>query len=145
MKTLFLAEVELLPALSFGGYILVLFLPIFFLLLIARFRGFFASIFFLPFALSGIYFASTCPAVMNLFTNIGLFGEGMVKGIEVLNNLYVSVHYGLFNKLANHISIDFIKNILISNWFGLVLYLILFVIFFAIFKKRKKRKEEDLF
>ena len=82
---------------------------------------------------------------MNLFTKIGLFGEGMVKGIEVLNNLYVSVHYGLFNKLANHISIDFIKNILISNWFGLVLYLILFVIFFAIFKKRKKRKEEDLF
>ena len=145
MKTIFLAEVELLPALSFGGYILVLFLPIFFLLLIARFRGFFASIIFLPFALSGIYFASTFPIVMNLFAKIGLFGEGMVKGIEVLNNLYVSVHYGLFNKLANHISIDFIKNILISNWFGLVLYLILFVIFFAIFKKRKKRKEEDLF
>ena len=145
MNAIYLVEVEILPALSLLGYLLVLIFPIIILLLIARFRGFFASIFFLPLSLSAIYFASSFQKVMNQLNKIGLIGDGIRKGVETCNNLYVSVHYGIFSKLAGYIDVDFIKNILNSTWFGLVLYLILFVVFFALCKKRKRKKEEDLF
>lgn len=72
-----------LDILNYLGYFLIILLPIALVLLIARFRSFWASIFFLPFIYGLIYFALSFSQVTDLLAKIGSFGDGLVNGAAV--------------------------------------------------------------
>lgn len=127
------------------GAFMVLIIPIFFLLLIARFRGFLASIFFLPLVHGLLYFACTFEQVGTYISNLGELGEGIEIGLLHIIYLFNFFHFGLMNYICNMVKVEMVSKILLANWFAFVPYLVLFVIFFAIFKRKKKRKEEDYF
>ncbi len=134
-----------LDILNYLGYFLIILLPIALVLLIARFRSFWASIFFLPFIYGLIYFALSFSQVTDLLAKIGSFGDGLVNGAAVNTAFFMSGHQIIIDLITDAIKNETVTKVLNEAWFAFVPYLVLFVIFFAIFKKRKRRKEEDYF
>lgn len=142
---LLLLESTIVSILEACGIFSALIIPFFFLLLIARFRGFFASIFFLPFIHGLLYFLTTIEVVNTTLIGLGDFGNGLLAGITVISEFFITFHSFLMGVISGLINNEMVTQVLLANWFSFVPYLILFVIFFAIFKKRKAPKEEDYF
>lgn len=142
---LLLLESTVVSILEVSGIFTALIIPFFFLLLIARFRGFFASIFFLPFVHGLLYFVTTIELVNTTLVGIGDFGVGLLAGISVISQFFLTFHNFLMGLISGLINNEMVTKVLHANWFAFVPYLILFVIFFAIFKKRRAAKEEDYF
>lgn len=127
------------------GYFLVILLPIALVLLIARFRGFLASIFFLPFIYGVVYFALSYNQVTDMLSKIGEFGTGVIEGAAINTSFFLAGHQIIIDLITHAIKNDTVTKVLNETWFAFVPYLVLFVIFFVAFKKRKRRKEEDYF
>lgn len=128
-----------------AGCFLIIIVPIILTLLIARFRGWIASLFCLPFLHGLIAFALNYSQVTDAISKLGNFGQGLLDGADsclaIFNGFHNSVVYCLCRLISNETAVKIFN----EAWFGFVPYLVIFVILFAIFKKRKKRKEEDYF
>ena len=90
---LLLLESTIVSILEVCGIFSALIIPFFFLLLIARFRGFFASIFFLPFIHGLLYFLTTIEVVNTTLIGLGDFGNGLLAGIAVISEFLISTIY----------------------------------------------------
>lgn len=141
---LILEKVQWLDCLA---YLLPIIIPLAFVLLVARFRSFFASIFFLPFIHGLLIFLLSISKVVNFITSkMGSFGSSLIKGIELSCTPFSIFHSVIVDSILNTlINNKTCNDIFSSNWFMFVPYLILFIIFFVIFKKRKRKKEADYF
>lgn len=136
--------VENLPFLA--TYFAVLLIPIILVLMIARFRSFFASIWFLPFFFGLMAFLLTVPEIADWLGTLGDYGESIVSGVTVNTTYFLAGHTTLMSLITSLVGENqVVAEILQASWFYFVPYLLLFIIFFAIFKKRKKKKEEDFF
>lgn len=127
------------------GYYLAMVLPILLVLLIARFRGFWASIFFLPFFGGVVAFVLSLQNVVDVLNSVKDFGPGVLGGFEVINSCFRAFHTQMMTLICNAANNEIVSDILLADWFCFVPYLVLFVFFFALFKKKKVRREEDYF
>ena len=142
---LLLLESTIISVPEICGIFSALIIPFFFLLLIARFRGFMASIFFLPFMHGLLYFLATIEIVCTTLIGLGDFGVGLLEGIAIVSQFFLTFHQLLMGLISGLINIEMVTKVLLADWFAFVPYLILFVLFFAIFKRKKGPKEEDYF
>lgn len=125
------------------GFFIAMIVPFFFLLLIARFRSFLASIFFFPFLIGSSAFALTFEQVTNLIKKLGTIGEGLLDGITVHTTYFEAFHLQIIEFSLQYLKNETIANIFRSDWFMCVPYFLFFIVFFALFKKRRREKEED--
>ena len=125
------------------GYFISLLLPFLLLLLIARFRGFFASIFFLPFFFGLMAFLVKLPEVSKFLTDLGPFGEGALGGMLASSTYFMLGHVQLIELILQGNTNKTLCDVLRADWFMFVPYLVLFIIFFAIFHKRKRRNQDE--
>lgn len=130
-----------LNGLEIIGYFLALILPIFILLLIARFRGFWASIWFLPAIYGLVTFLVSIDAISDFLLNHGDFLLGFAEGTAINGAFFLAFHTPLMNLLAAIFNNEAVTNVLQATWMYFVPYLVLFVIFFLIFKIRRKNKQ----
>lgn len=128
------------------GFFLAMIIPFFLLLIIARFRGFLASIFFFPTFIGLVSFALTFSQVNTMINKLGSIGTGLLEGAKIHTSYFSSFHnyiiellLELFNKN------ELLSKVLNSSWFVFAPYLVLFAIFFILFKKRKQKREDDYF
>ena len=136
--------IENLPFIA--TYLAVLLVPFIIVLMIARFRSFFASIWFLPFIFGLMAFLITVPEISNWLLSLGGYGESITEAINVHSVYFAAGHSLLMGTICSLIGENqIVLEILNATWFYFVPYLLLFIIFFAIFKKRKKKKEEEIF
>ena len=113
------------------------------LLLIARFRGFWSSLFFIPAMCAILSFAITMDAVNDLVTGFGPYGEGLLKGISIFVSPFVYFHLILVELVSALVNVEMVTNIISADWFVLVPYLLLFLIFFSTCKIKRKRKADN--
>ena len=122
-----------------GGVII----PILILLFSAKYRGIWASIWFLPVLLFALRFAMTFEVVSS-FIDWNYITYGLVQGFETLMVPFtVSVDFvlmSLLGMIAPNVDLWQVT-ILGAAWFPLVLYGILWLLFLAIFKKKRRRKK----
>lgn len=115
------------------------------LLLIARFRGFWASLFFIPAILSILSFALTFEAVTSIVEGIGAYGEGLLAGISVLLTPFTTFHTLIIALISELVKVEMVTKILTANWFAMIPYVLFFIIFFSTCKIKKVKKEVSFF
>ena len=118
------------------------FVPLFIYLLLTKYRGIWASLFFLPVVYFAISFALTFEQVA-AFTNNDIV-ENILIGFETLMAPFVLLIHETIMSLLSLIApgVEIVETILASSWLPLVLYFLLWVIFMAIFKKKRRRKKQ---
>ena len=127
------------------GFYLALVLPILLVLLIARFRGFWASLFFLPFFGGVVAFVLSFAEVTDALNAVENFGPGLLSGLAAVETYFRAFHTHMMELICNAANNEIVSDVLLADWFCFVPYLVLFVFCFALFKKKKVRKEEDYF
>lgn len=129
------------------GVLISFVVPIVVILLIARFRSFFASIWGLPFMIALFSFLISISSI-DAFMGTYPITQGIAFGIEAINEPFDIFHQliiSLLSQIAPNNEFYIIK-VLATQWFRISLYGVLLIIFFISFKKRKKKKsryEED--
>ena len=142
MGLLVLTEMNLSWMYSFGLFLAII-VPFVLVLLIARFRGFWASLFFLPFYFGFVSFGIGFGRANTILEGWGSFGLGLQAGFLQIRDLFLAGHNQIVEMILRYIHNETFASILRANWFMFVPYLILFVIFFAAIHKRKKRKKDE--
>ena len=143
MVNIFEETVRTTDLVGLAGYFAPVIILSILLILIARFRGFWASLFFIPAMCAILTFALNFETVTNWIVGFGKFGEEFINGFAVYSLLFLTFHNVLVEILTSLIDIPFINdNIISANWFILVPYVILFLIFFSTCKIRRKRKRD---
>jgi hypothetical protein len=123
------------------SYFLAIIIPFVLLLLIARFRGFWASIWFLPAFYGLVAFLLSFEPIAEFFTTNGDFFQGLYEGFYVNSIFFLSFHTPLMTLLSGLFNNEAVTNVLNATWMYFVPYIVLFVIFFLIFKIRRKNKQ----
>lgn len=127
------------------GFSLVFILPIVITLCIARFRGIFASLFFLPTLFGGIYLLDT---KINFVSTLLSDSSSIVQCIGTMINegmkLHLLFHYSLINPLIQILKVESgsLFDTLTSEYLVVVPYFILFIALY-IFVHIRKPKEVD--
>ena len=118
------------------------FVPLFIYLILTKYRGIWASLFFLPVVYFAISFAITFEQVA-AFTNNAIV-ENILMGFGTLMAPFVLLIHETIMSLLSLIApgVEIVQTILASSWLPLVLYFLLWVIFMAIFKKKRRRKKQ---
>lgn len=126
------------------GAILALSIPLIIALMIARFRSFFASLWFMACIIQlSVYLIANVPTIQNLFIS----GNTILNGVLIaLTALYAPMK--LFHECIIYL-LELISStntiytgIVESDIFAFVLYLVLFVLSFIFFHKKKKKKKQ---
>lgn len=125
-------------------------LPTIVLLFFAKYRGIWASLLFLPVVFIVMSFTiSKIPAAASFAETNTIFGS-FLSSFNLLLSPFWLVHGLIFKALAligpgENLWQD---TILVSDWFPMVLYIVLWIIMLIIFRpknKRKQRRYEDDF
>lgn len=129
---------------SYLGALLVLSIPLVIALLIARFRSFLASIWFIAFAVQlSVYLIANVSPIKNLFISGNTFLNGVLIGLDALYKPMKLFHECIIYLLELISSTNTIyTGIIESDIFAFVLYLVLFVLSFIFFHKKKKKKKQ---
>ena len=145
MNLILLTEMNLSWMYSFGLFLAIV-IPFILALIIARFRGFWASLFFLPFYFGLVAFGIGFGKANTILEGWGGFGLGLQAGFLQIAEFFKTCHNQCVEMVLRYVNNETFASILRANWFMFVPYLVLFVIFFAaIHKRKKKRKDEDFF
>lgn len=126
------------------GMLIGIIVPLLILLFSSKYRGIWASIWFLPVLYFGLMFAQTFEVVSSFIDSQEIVG-GIATGFGYL--MYAFEYYihdiimSLLGLIAPGANI-WQDTILVAPWFPLALYGILWILFLCIFKKRRKRRKQ---
>lgn len=125
------------------GFLIGIIVPLLILLFSSKYRGIWASIWFLPLLLAGLVFASSFEVVKDFLVSQEII-VGIVTGFTILMTPFGYIHdiiISLLSLIAPGANI-WQDTILVAQWFPLALYGILWILFLCIFKKRRKRRKQ---
>lgn len=130
------------PELLFGflGFII----PLIIYLFLTKYRGIWASLFFLPVLYFAISFVFTLPQLQAISNNQMVVYA--LNGFALLMEPFVLLIHGTIMSLLEAVIPSSLPaqiiGILSAQWFPLVLYGILWLLFLLIFKKKRRRKKQ---
>ena len=126
------------------GLLIGIIVPLLILLFSSKYRGIWASIWFLPVLYFGLQFAMTFEQVSGFLGSIDIV-NGIVSGFDILMTPFVNYIHVTVMQLLGLIAPGaniWQDTILVASWLPLALYAILWILFLCIFKKRRKRRKQ---
>lgn len=116
--------------------------PLFIYLLLTKYRGIWASFFFLPVIYYGVMFALTIEQIAP-YAEIEVV-QYILSGFALLMQPFNLLIHELIMSLLGLIApgVEIVKTILSASWFPLALYFLVWIIFMAIFRKKRRRKKQ---
>lgn len=125
------------------GMLIGIIVPLLILLFSSKYRGIWATIWFLPVLYFGLVFAKSFDVVSNFIDS-----QPIVTGIaDGFANLMYAFEYFIHDTIMSLLGLIapganiWQDTILVAKWFPLALYGILWILFLCIFKKRRKRRK----
>ncbi len=117
-------------------------LPLMIYLFMTKYRGIWASLFFLPV----LYYAATFVLGLEQLSQIATndYVINIMEGFGILMTPFNTILHVMIMDLLSLIApgVEIVETILAAPWFPLALYAIVWILFLLIFKKKRRRKKQ---